>query len=117
MASKRLSLKKLKSLAYEEQSGCCIYCDKPMWLHDPKSFARRFNLTPKQAQQLQCTGEHLVRYSAGGKPTRKNIAAAHRYCNCMRHKGGKDATPDMFRDEVQRSLGRGKWFPFPVALR
>jgi hypothetical protein len=74
MASKRSSLKPLASVAFKEQSGCCIYCDKPMWLNDPEPFARQFNLTPKQLQQLQqlqCTGEHLFRHSSGGKASRK----------------------------------------------
>ena len=115
MASKRSSLKPLASIAFKEQAGCCIYCDKPMWLNDPKSFSQQYKLTPKQAQQLQCTGEHLFRHSAGGKASRENIVAAHRFCNHKRHQGGKDPAPDTFRDEVQRRVGKGKWFPFPLS--
>jgi len=42
-----------------------------MWLNDPERFAWQFHLTPKQLQQLQCTGEHLFRHSSGGKASRK----------------------------------------------
>ena len=67
MATKRKLLKSLAAKAFAEQSGCCIYCDKPMWLDDPAQFSQRCHLTPKQAQLLQCTGEHLFRHSAGGQ--------------------------------------------------
>lgn len=90
MATKRSNLKRLTSLAFKEQAGCCIYCDKPMWLNDPESFAQQYKLTQKQALQLQCTGEHLFRHSAGGKASRENIVAAHRFGNHKRHQGGKD---------------------------
>ena len=115
MATKRKPLKSLAAKAFKEQSGRCIYYDKPMWLHDPEQFSQRYHLTPKQAQLLQCTGEHLFRHSAGGKASRENIVAAHRFCNHKRHQGGKDPAPDTFRDEVQRRVGKGKWFPFPLS--
>lgn len=114
MATKRKPLKFLASIAFKEQLGCCIYCDKPMWLNDPESFSRQHHLTPKQAKQLQCTGEHLSRHSARGKASRENIVAAHKFCNHKRHQGGKDPAPDVFREEVQRRLGKGEWFPFQV---
>ena len=94
--------------------GDMAYCDKPMWLNDPESFSQQYKLTPKQAKQLQCTGEHLFRHSAGGKASRERIVAAHRFCNHKRHQSGNDPAPDTFRDEVQRRVGKGKWFPFPV---
>ncbi len=115
MASKRSSLKPLASVAFNEQAGCCIYCDKPMWLNDPERFSRQYKLTPKQVQLLRCTGEHLYRHSSGGKASRENIVAAHWFCNHRRHQGGKDPAPDVFRGEVQRRLGKGKWFPFALS--
>ena len=47
MASKRSSLKPLASIAFKEQSGCCIYCDKPMWLNDPESVHPAIQANPK----------------------------------------------------------------------
>jgi hypothetical protein len=39
MATKRKLLKSLAAKAFAEQSGCCIYCDKPMWLDHPAQFS------------------------------------------------------------------------------
>lgn len=113
MASKRSSLKFLVSIAYKEQAGCCIYCDKPMWLGDPGQFSRQFRLAPEQLDRYQCTGEHLVPHSTGGKASRKNIAAAHRYCNQMRHAGGRNPGPLEYRDTVQQRVKSGTWLYFP----
>ena len=113
MASKRSSLKPLASIAFKEQAGCCIYCDKPMWLHDPEQFSQQYRLAPEHLDRYQCTGEHLVPHSIGGKASRRNIVAAHLYCNQMRHAGGRNPGPLEYRETVQQRVKSGTWLRFP----
>lgn len=104
------SLSKLRHQAFLEQSGCCIYCDRPMWENNPEAFARTHRITPRQAQAFQCTAEHLKARQDGGKDSRQNIVAACRYCNQHRHRLKQPPAPLTFRDRVQRLLNKGKWF-------
>ena len=113
MASKRKCLKPYAVKAFKEQSGCCIYCDKPMWLHDPEQFSQQYRLAPEHLDRYQCTGEHLVPHSIGGKASRRNIVAAHRYCNQMRHAGGRNPGPLEYRETVQQRVKSGTWLRFP----
>jgi hypothetical protein len=113
MATKRKPLKSLAAKAFNEQSGCCIYCDKPMWLIDPDSFRQRYHVNPAYLELYRCTGEHLIPHSSGGKANRRNIAAAHWYCNCQRHAHGRNPGPLEYRETVQQRVKSGTWLSFP----
>lgn len=53
------SISKLRKSAFIQQNGQCYYCGCPMWTDSPESFAKRRNLSVKQARHLRCTAEHL----------------------------------------------------------
>jgi 5-methylcytosine-specific restriction endonuclease McrA len=85
-------IKRLRIGAYKRQNGRCIYCETSMWDHAieaPKHAAERFGLTgaPNKTLRLtriQCSAEHVVRTSDGGRTTADNIVAACRLCNYSR---------------------------------
>jgi hypothetical protein len=80
-----------------------------MWLHDPKSFARRHGLTRAEANLLQCTAEHLVARCDGGSDSPDNIVAACRHCNSRRHRRPEPLDPLTYRKHVRRRIARGCW--------
>jgi 5-methylcytosine-specific restriction endonuclease McrA len=76
-ASARL---KLKREMYKECGGLCYWCGEKM--NFPVKRAPR-----SPTQRLDCTFEHIIPYSEGGKFTPgDNIALAHAKCNHERHK-------------------------------
>ncbi|WP_416383216.1 HNH endonuclease [Marinobacter sp. F4218] len=80
-----------------------------MWISDIKTFAANFSISVKQARHLQCTGEHLVAHSEGGKASSSNIVAACRFCNVKRHARSTPREPKEFADFVQSRLQKGAW--------
>ncbi len=109
MPKQRKSLKSPRQKAFKVQQGLCYYCHQPMWSTEPKSFAKRFGLSLSQAQQMQCTGEHLVAHTQGGSALQENIVAACKYCNKHRHQLKITPPPEQFEKYVSRRLSRGKW--------
>lgn len=97
--------------AFHKQSGLCYYCNCPMWLNDAKQFAKANVITVKSAARFQCTAEHLIARSDGGKNSKGNIVAACKFCNQARHKRKKPPTPPEHRSRIMRRLERGKWHP------
>lgn len=89
-------LQKLKRNAFLEQKGRCWYCDRQM-------------LLCPETSSLQCTAEHLVARSQGGKDTPDNIVAACRYCNQTRHRRRMPPSPGDFRRIVRERLDKGRW--------
>lgn len=104
------SLAKLRHHAFLEQSGCCIYCDRPMWEKNSEAFARTYRITVRQALAFQCTAEHLQVKQDGGMDTKRNVAAACLYCNRHRHFRKQPPAPLAYRNRIQKLLNKGKWF-------
>ncbi len=107
------TLIKSRQKAYHQQSGCCIYCYKPMWVEKPETFANKFKLTKPQAKFYQCTAEHLLPRQEGGKDNLNNIAAACKYCNQQRHKSKSPLSPIKYQQHVQLKVAQNRW---PTAL-
>ncbi|WP_371127427.1 HNH endonuclease [Variovorax sp. YR634] len=105
-----------RTSAFIRQGGLCCYCDEPMWLADPATFAARYGLTRRQAEAHRCTAEHLHARCDGGRDDRENIAAACALCNHRRHARRAIAPdPDAYRRLVLARLRRGRWRPWRVA--
>lgn len=109
VSKKRPCLKKLRQVAYYRQNGQCFYCQRPMWLSDMETYASLYRITKKQAFFFQCTGEHLVAHSEGGKASQENIVAACKFCNVKRHDRKRAPSPDDYAQYVQRRLEKGAW--------
>jgi hypothetical protein len=105
----KLSLSRLRAVAFTRQGGRCYYCAVPIWLIDAKSFAQKHPLTQRQTKWLQCTAEHLIARQDGGTDSPDNIAAACLYCNQHRHRCRVAPSPSMFRQRVRLRMARGGW--------
>jgi hypothetical protein len=103
------TLIKSRQKAYQSQSGCCIYCFKPMWIEESEGFANKFKLTKRQVRFYQCTAEHLLLRQNGGKNGLNNIAAACKYCNQQRHKSKTPLPPIKYQQYVQRKVAQNRW--------
>jgi 5-methylcytosine-specific restriction endonuclease McrA len=82
-----------------------------MWEADAANFALAVGTTRKQARLLQCTAEHLVVKSEGGKDVATNIVAACRYCNVRRHKAKNPLPAQAMVGRVRRLVAQGRWLP------
>lgn len=100
---------KSRSKAFNLQHGHCIYCESPMWLDDPETFAKQYKITHKCAALLKCTAEHLLARQDGGKDVESNIVAACHFCNQKRHKCKKPKDPISYKRFVSSRLGKGRW--------
>ena len=109
MTKTRKSLSTLRKRSFLHQNGFCYYCNQPMWNSDLKGFLKKYAITIKQAQQLQCTGEHLLAHSLGGSVTNKNIVAACAYCNRKRHQRQYDLSPAAYKLLVTKRLEKRRW--------
>jgi 5-methylcytosine-specific restriction endonuclease McrA len=87
----RNQIRDLRRRAYDAQGGCCFYCHFPTWICDPEDFARRWSIPISVVHCFQCTAEHLVPISQGGRDEPSNIAAACRFCNQTRHRSRRCA--------------------------
>jgi 5-methylcytosine-specific restriction endonuclease McrA len=111
------AISRFRAAAFLRQQGLCCYCRLPMWLSDPTPFVRQFGLTIAQAALLQCTAEHRISRSEGGRDSAENISAACRFCNRRRHCGRTRArTAEAFREHVERRMKVQLWhgFEFPT---
>jgi hypothetical protein len=79
------TIRKHRNHAFISQRERCYYCDCPMWLDRPESFAGRFGIRPEEIHLFQCTAEHKIARQDRGKDTRDNIVAACWHCNHQRH--------------------------------
>ena len=117
MATRRQSLAIPRSLAFANQQGRCFYCGQFMCQQSLDEFARKHQLTTKQARLLQCTGEHLVPHKCGGKASSSNIVAACYFCNHTRHARKKELSPEAFRLMVEKRMSKGSWHPARIAAQ
>ncbi|WP_082085757.1 HNH endonuclease [Pseudomonas sp. 21] len=103
------TLQKIRTKAFQRQSGRCTYCGCPMWQSSPEQFAQEHHLTLKQARVFRCTAEHLHAKCDGGTDAPGNIAAACWFCNSQRHRAARPLAPNAHRAKVQRRMGKGAW--------
>jgi 5-methylcytosine-specific restriction endonuclease McrA len=102
------TLRTLRTLAFQAQSGRCYYCGFEMWEASPDELGLR----RRSAAPFRCTAEHLVAKQDGGKDSRHNVVAAHATCNHRRHKRAAPApSADEFKVLVLRRVAQGKWWP------
>ncbi|WP_425525817.1 HNH endonuclease [Xanthomonas campestris] len=111
MSNKRL--KSLRIRAFHAQSGCCFYCDLPMWLASPNELGLR----PRSARPFQCSAEHLLAKQDGGGDTPENIVAAHVVCNQRRHRITPPPSPEAYLARVSRKIAKNKWHPRSLDLK
>lgn len=104
-----MNIQKIRTRAFQRQSGRCIYCGCPMWQSSPEEFAQQHLVTRKQASAFRCTAEHLRARCDGGSDGAANIAAACQFCNSQRHRSTRPLEPDAYRAKVQRRMGKGGW--------
>lgn len=104
-------LSKLRSQAFKNQSACCYYCGKPIWLKDKKGFAAQHAMSTAAAEKFQCTAEHLLARCDGGGDNQSNIVAACFFCNNTRHRMKSPLPPPEYKKHVQRRISQGKWHP------
>lgn len=109
MSKPRISLKKPRNRAFNQQQGLCYYCGTLMWAKSPKEVISKLKVTKKQAESLMCTGEHLTAHRDGGDDSYENIVAACLYCNQKRHKRKDDLSPVKYKALVKRRLEKGRW--------
>jgi 5-methylcytosine-specific restriction endonuclease McrA len=97
----------LRRQAFNRQGGFCYYCDVRMWLNSPEELD-----LPKgsaAASRLQCTAEHLVPRSDGGRELATNIVAACAHCNHTRHRQKRPPEPPQYRAKVRGRVAQGGW--------
>lgn len=92
MTSNR-QLSQHRDSAARKQGGHCWYC----------------NVLMRESGPLQCTAEHLLPQSEGGRDGRDNIVAACLFCNSRRHSRPTPMTPEEFRRHVQQRVSKGRW--------
>ena len=81
-----------------------------MWLVSPDELPAASRSAGAGAiAKLQCTAEHLLPQSEGGRDTLANIAAACAHCNRTRHKRKLPPQPAAYREQVRRRVERGRW--------
>ena len=97
----------LRRQAFNRQAGFCYYCDVRMWLNS----SQELGLPERYAavRRLQCTAEHLVPRSDGGRDSATNIVAACAHCNHTRHRQKRPPEPTQYRAEVRGRVARGGW--------
>jgi hypothetical protein len=105
----KLSIRRLRQQAYNQQNGLCYYCQFPMWTATPSEFARAHCLSLGEARKFQCTAEHLLPVAQGGCDTPENIVAACAFCNGTRHKARRILTPQDFATHVRRRVANKRW--------
>jgi len=99
-------IQKLRLQAFQQQQGRCWYCSVQMWHSDPEELP---GISPKAARRLQCTAEHLVAQSTGGRDVAENVVAACAHCNHTRHKRKNPPPPDAYLSYVRQRLEQGGW--------
>ncbi len=101
--SQRHYLRRLLKRAYRRQAGYCFYCGSALWRKAPA------DRSASKPTYLQCTAEHLVPASAGGRVSATNIVAACLFCNQTRHETKEVLAPAEYRVYVQQHVKEGRW--------
>lgn len=97
----------LRRQAFNRQRGLCYYCEVRMWLNSPEELG--LPECSAASRRLQCTAEHLVSRSDGGRDSATNIVAACAHCNQTRHRQKRPPEPPQYLAEVRGRVARGGW--------
>lgn len=97
-------LSRLRRGACKKQRGLCYYCGFPMVAKLPACSSH-------ESKRFQCTAEHLIPKSRGGRVSADNIVAACRFCNESRASMKSVLIPQKFRAHVRKQLSKGQWHP------
>lgn len=100
---------KYRARKSREQEGCCHYCGFPMWSKGAAAFAKRYNLSAKEAALFKCTLEHLEARCDGGTSRLENVVAACLWCNWRRHHSGPVLPADRYLLRVRRRVAKKRW--------
>ena len=84
----------LRRKAAKRQQFHCFYCEHLMTTSQP---------------QLRCTAEHLVARMDRGKDSKRNIVAACRFCNAMRHRLFPKLAPREYAATVKSLVSLNRW--------
>ena len=103
------TLRKIRNEKFVAQSGKCYYCKKSMWLGQNEEFRQQHSMTHKEASLFQCTAEHLMPASEGGRTSTTNIVAACKFCNQTRHRTKQPLSPKKYQLHVTKRLRAGRW--------
>jgi len=107
----RYHLIKHRFNSFQRQKGRCHYCNAPMWLRNPESFAYKHKLNDGDIKRFQCTAEHLIARQDGGGDTSENIVAACLICNQTRHVWPKPLSAQAYANYVKGQIRNAKWHP------
>lgn len=80
-----------------------------MWTERSIQYCLKYKLSHKQAGNFQCTAEHLLARSDGGKDVETNIVAACKFCNQTRHRSQSPLMPAEYLKRVEARISIGKW--------
>jgi 5-methylcytosine-specific restriction endonuclease McrA len=106
------SARTLRHLAFQRQSGRCFYCHWPLWSSAAERLVFYSGVSNALSQRFQCTAEHLVPRSEGGRDAAENIVAACMFCNRTRHRVSKALTWRAYADRVARRVAAKRWHPW-----
>jgi hypothetical protein len=109
------SIRRLRHLAFIRQAGLCCYCHFPMWLAGHVQYARSLRISVRAARRFQCTAEHLLPLSQGGRNEANNVAAACLFCNRTRHRAKSVLASHAYQLRVQKRLAARRWHPLSIA--
>ena len=112
----RITLTAARSKAFIAQEGRCFYCGGLMWLDNLDQFATKLAISYRQAAALQCTAEHLLPRSDGGRDCARNIVAACKYCNMQRHRRKRVRSAEEHQKFVRRRILVGRWLGLRKSL-
>lgn len=107
----------LRQRAHERQSGRCYYCQFPMWLTAAERIILYGDLSAAAARRFQCSAEHLVPVSQGGRNSAENVVAACLFCNRTRHRTKKVQSHYAYERYVRKRVHAGRWHPRSVTRR
>lgn len=105
------SLAKFRNEAFIRQQGRCFYCNFPMWLDSPATYATKHKLTKGEVNRFQCTAEHLHARQDGGQNNQANIVAACLFCNQKRHARPTPLPVEPYKQLVTKRLKNRRWHP------
>lgn len=111
--------RRIRLARFKEQGGLCFYCGLPMchpWADAQATYSKLFKLDLRQRKlicqkSLQCTAEHLMPKSVGGKYTKVNLVAACIFCNNKRDHNAVKEHLDyrVYKEYVHEQIELGTW--------
>lgn len=113
----RRSIRRFRQRAHARQCGRCFYCQVPMWCRNPALFAQRYYISLAIARRFQCTAEHLIPVSQGGRDEADNIVAACLFCNQTRHRAKSVRESGDYASYVRKRVAANRWHSGDLLVR